>query len=153
MNELQYNKKITKSKIKIAQTVSIFYHIKMLILTFEEVNNKFGIDNKPAKNIRIKDIIRDISLIPIEIVMRDQKPETNLDPRSGFANTEFNIIIHPTDGTNWVLVIRRQGGPVYYVDSFGVETPPLFLEEYVYLGSTERIKHNDESFVGRIIYT
>ena len=56
--------------------------------------------------------------------------------------------LHPTDGTHWVLVIRGEGGPVYYVDSFGVETPPLFLEEYVDLGSNERIQQYDESYCG-----
>ena len=37
---------------------------------------------------------------------------------------------------------------MYYFDSFGVETPPLFLEEYVDLGSNERIKQYDESYCG-----
>ena len=90
--------------------------------------------------IRIEDIGKDISLIPIEIVMRDQKPDS-------FAHPEFNIIVnlHQTDGTHWVSVIRREGGPVYHFDSFGVETPPLFLEEYVDLGSNERIQEYDAS--------
>ena len=35
---------------------------------------------------------------------------------------------------------------MYYFDSFGVETPPLFLEEYVDLGSNERVQHFDESY-------
>ena len=43
----------------------------MLILTFEEFNNKFNIDNNAMSDIRIKDIGKDISLTPIEIVMRD----------------------------------------------------------------------------------
>ena len=49
--------------------------------------------------------------------MRDQKPNSIKDPN-------FNIIInlHPSDGTHWVLIIRREGGPIYYFDSFGVET-------------------------------
>ena len=34
------------------------------------------------------------------------------------------VNLHPTEGTHWVLVIRRKGGPVYYFDSFGVENPP-----------------------------
>ena len=33
----------------------------MLILTFEEFNDKFGIDNKAISNIRIEDIGKDIS--------------------------------------------------------------------------------------------
>ena len=37
---------------------------------------------------------------------------------------------------------------MYYFDSFGVETPPLFLEEYVDLGSNERIQQYDESNCG-----
>ena len=80
----------------------------MLILSFEEFKNKFGIDNNAMSNITIEDIGQDISLIPIEIVMRDQKPDS-------FANPEFNIIVnlHPNDGTHWVLVIRREGGPVF----------------------------------------
>ena len=46
----------------------------MLILTFEEFNNKFSVDNEPMSSIRIKDIGKDISLTPIEIIMmRNQK--------------------------------------------------------------------------------
>ena len=58
-------------------------------------------------DIRIKDIGKDVSLTPIEIKMRDQTPENTSEPN-------FNIIVslHPTDGTYWVLVIRREGGPV-----------------------------------------
>ena len=37
---------------------------------------------------------------------------------------------------------------MYYFDSFGVETPPLFLEEYVDLVSNERIQQYDESYCG-----
>ena len=104
----------------------------MIILTFGEFNNKFNIDNNAMSDIRIKNIGKDISLTPIEIEMRDQTPIKTSEPT-------FNIIVNlnPTDGTNWVLVIRREGRPVYYFDSFGVETPPLFLEENVDLGSNE----------------
>ena len=89
----------------------------MLILSFEEINNDFGIDNKAMSNIRIEDMGKDISLTPIEIVMRDETPLT-------INNDDFNIIfnLHPTDGPRWVLVIRRSSGKVYYFDSFAVET-------------------------------
>ena len=115
----------------------------MLILSFGEFNNKFGIDNKAMSNIRIEDIGKVISLTPIEIIMRVQRPHS-------VANPEFNIIVnlHPNDGAHWVLVIRREGGPVYYFDGFGIETPPLFLEEYIVLGSNERIQEYDESYCG-----
>ena len=43
------------------------------------------------------------------------------------------------------LSYRRECGPLYYFDLFGVETPQLFLEEYVDLGSNERIQQYDES--------
>ena len=68
-------------------------------------------------DIRIKDIGKDISLTPIEIVMRDDKLDNTNE-------TNFNIIVnlHPTDGTHWVLAKRRKDGPKYYFDSFGVET-------------------------------
>ena len=101
-------------------------------------------------DIRIKDIGKDISLTPIEIVMRDQTPDNIGEPASQITNPSSNIIanLHPTDGTHWVLVIRREGGPVYYFDSFGVETPPLFFEEYVDLNSNERIQQYDESYFG-----
>ena len=115
----------------------------MLILTFEEFNNNFNIDNSAMSDIRIKDIGKDISLTPIEIVMRDQTPNNISEPNS---NTIVNL--HPTEGTHWVLVIRREGGPVYYFDSFGIETPPLFLEEYVNVGSNERIQQYDEFYCG-----
>ena len=115
----------------------------MLILTFEEFNNKFKNDNNAMSDIRIKDIGKDISLTPIEIVMRDDKPEMVSEP-----NSNIIVNLHPTEGTHWVLVIRREGGPIYYFDSFGVETPPLFLEEYVDLGSNEKIQQYDESYCG-----
>ena len=115
----------------------------MLILSFEEFNNQFGIDNEPMINIRIKDICKAISLTPIERIMRDKKPEM-------INENKFNIIVnlHPTDGTHWVLVIRRRAGKVYYFDSFGVEILPLFFEENVDLGSNDRIQEYNESYFG-----
>ena len=94
-------------------------------------------------NIRIDDIGKDISLTPIEIVMRDQTPLT-------INNNKSNIIVnlHPTDGTHWVIVLRRRGGKVNYFDSVGVETPPLLLKDYADLGSNERIQEYDESYCG-----
>ena len=114
----------------------------MLILTFEE-KYKLNIDNNAMSDIRKKDIGKDISLTPIEIVMRDE----NLDK---INDNNFNIIVnlHPTDGTHWVLVIKREDGPVYYFDSFVVENPPLFLDEYADIGSNERIQQYDESYCG-----
>ena len=75
--------------------------------------------------------------------MRDEKPFS-------IDENNFNIIVnlHSPDGTPWVLVIRREGAKTYYFDSFGVETPPLFLEEYVDLGSDKRIQEYDESDCG-----
>ena len=56
--------------------------------------------------------------------MRDEKPEM-------ISETNINIIVilHPTDVTQWVLVIRTGGGKIYLFDSFGVEPPPLFLKD------------------------
>ena len=93
----------------------------MLTLTFDEFNNKFNIDNNSMSDIRIKDIGKDISLTPIEIVTRDDKPEMINEP-----NSNIIVNLHLTEGTHSVLVIRRESGPTYYFDSFGVETPPLF---------------------------
>ena len=75
----------------------------MLILTFDEFNNEFDIDNKAMRNIRVEDIGKDISQNPVEIVMRDQKPDS-------IKESNFNIVVklHPTDGTHWVLVLRRE---------------------------------------------
>ena len=69
----------------------------MLILTFEEFNNKFNIDNNAMSDIRTNDMRKDISLTPIEFVMRDQTPDNNSEPN---VNIIFNL--HPTDGTHWV---------------------------------------------------
>ena len=93
--------------------------MKMLILTFEEFNNNFGIDNKAMSNIRLEDIGKDIILTPIEILMRNQNSDNISEPN-------FNIIVnlHPTDGTHWVLVIRREDGPVYYFDSLVLRLLP-----------------------------
>ena len=74
---------------------------------------------------------------------RDQSPETIFEP-----NSNIIVNLHPTDGTHCVLVIRREGGPTSYFHSFGVEIPPLFLEEYIDLGSNERIPQYDESYCG-----
>ena len=115
----------------------------MLILTFEEFNNKFNIDNTAMSEIRIKGIGKDISIKPIEIVMRDETPYNINKP-----NFNISVDLHSTEGTHWVLVIRREGGPTYYFDSFGVETPQFFLEEYVDLGSNERTQLYDESYCG-----
>ena len=115
----------------------------MLVLTFEEFNNKINVDNNAMSDIRIKDIGKDISLTPIEIVMREKTPDNTSEP-----NVNIIVNLHPTDSTHWVLVIRREGGPVYFFDSFGVETPPLFLEESVDLGSNERIQQYDEIYCG-----
>ena len=77
--------------------------IIILILSFEEFNNKFGIDNKAMSNIKIEDI----SQTPIKIIMRDETPETIYE-----NNCNFIVNLHPTDGTQWVLVIRREGGHI-----------------------------------------
>ena len=85
--------------IKIINTVSlsVFITIKMLILSFEEFINKFDIDNKAMSNSKIEDMGRHISLIAIEIEMRDQTPDIEKE-------TNFNLFvkIHPTDGRHWV---------------------------------------------------
>ena len=81
----------------------------MLMLPFEEFNNKFNIDNNAMSDIRIKDIGKDVSLTPIEIVMRDDKPEVVSEP-----NSNIIVNLHPTEGTHWVLVIRKEGGPTLF---------------------------------------
>ena len=48
----------------------------MFILTFEEFNKKLHVDNSAMSDIRIKDIGKDISLTPIEIVMRDKTQDS-----------------------------------------------------------------------------
>ena len=52
---------------------------------------------------------------------------------STIIDKNFNIIVdlHPTDGTNWIFVIIGDSGEVYYFNSVNVETPTLFLEDYV----------------------
>ena len=57
-------------------------------------------------DIRIKDIGKDISLTPIEIVMRDETPDNICEAGSLINEPNFNIIVnlHPTEGTHWVLV-------------------------------------------------
>ena len=74
---------------------------KMIILTFNEINENYNIENKALSKIEIEDIGREISLISIEIVMQDQTPKTISD-----AEHKIFINLHPTDGTLWVLVIK-----------------------------------------------
>ena len=68
----------------------------MLILTFEEFSKKLNIDINAMSDIRIKDLGRNISLTPIEIIMRDQTLNNTSEPN-------FNLIVnlYPTDGTQW----------------------------------------------------
>ena len=54
-------------------------------------------------------------------------------------------LINPTDGSLWILVTKREGSEAFYLDNFGVKTPPIFLEEYIDLRSDERIQEYDES--------
>ena len=101
--------------------------------------------------MKTEDIGRKISFLPLKKVTRDQTP-------SSVSNNNFNIVVHlnAIDRTHWVLFTRRESGetekrrqsPVYYFDSFGVETPPLFFEEYVDIESDERIQEYDESYCG-----
>ena len=58
------------------------------------------------------------------------------------------INLHPTDGTHWVLVIETESTETYYFDSFGVETPPMFLQQYENVRSNERMQENDEPYWG-----
>ena len=74
----------------------------MLVLTFDDFNNKFNLDNNAMSDIKLKDIGKDISLTPIEIVTREQTPDNTSEP-----NVNNIVNLHPTDGTHWVLVIRR----------------------------------------------
>ena len=126
----------------------------MLALSFEEFNNKFGIDNKAMSKVRIDDIGKDISLTPIELIMRYQIPDSIRETASPIKNPNFNISVNldPIEGTHWVLIIRREGGPVYYFDSFGIENLSLVLKEYVNIGSNERIQQYDESFIYDLSY-
>ena len=96
----------------------------MIVLTFEEFNTNFIIHNKATSNIETRNMGRDINLKPIQILIRDQTPDSIND-------SNFNIIVnlHPTDGTHCVIDIRRDGGETCYFDSFGVETKTFFLEE------------------------
>ena len=54
-------------------------------------------------DIRIKDIGKDISLTPIEIVMRDQSPKTICEP-----NSNIIVNLHPADGTHWVFSYKKR---------------------------------------------
>ena len=63
--------------------------------------------------------------------MGDQTPDSISEtaslirePASQIREFNFSIIVnlYPTDGTHWVLVIRREDGPVYYLHKMRVET-------------------------------
>ena len=81
--------------------------MNLLICTVEEFKINLNSGNKARGYIKIKDIVRNISL-PKEIAIRDQKTDNIND-------NNFNIFVHlyPTEG-------RREGGPTYYCHSFGV---------------------------------
>ena len=63
----------------------------MLIVTFEEFNNKFNIDNNAMSDIRIKDTGKNISKKPIEIVMRDQ---TQVNLTSILLSIYIQLMVH-----------------------------------------------------------
>ena len=96
----------------------------MLTLNFEEFIIRFSIDNKPMSIIEIVDMGKDISITPIEIVKKYQTPDSNND-----NNFNIRVNLHPSDGTHWVLVERRDGENNHYFDNFGVETTPLLLKD------------------------
>ena len=74
----------------------------MRLSTFEELLSAFGIKNEAISNFDIERIDSDISIIPFEVEMRDEIPES-------INEDDCNIIvnIHSTDGTRW---IRKAGG-------------------------------------------
>ena len=67
----------------------------MITLTYEEFIIIFRIDNKPIKNIKIEDLGRDISIIPIEISIRDETPHSINE-----KNLNFIVNLHPLDGNH-----------------------------------------------------
>ena len=75
----------------------------MIILGFKEFNNKYNIENKAMSDIPIENIVQDISLILIKVLMQEQTPKTIVN-----EEYSFNSNLHPTDGTNWVLITKKR---------------------------------------------
>ena len=65
----------------------------MLILTFEEFNNKFNNNYNAMSEIRIKDIGKDISLTTIEIVPRDQTLDNTSEPKSKLLSIYIQLMV------------------------------------------------------------
>ena len=66
----------------------------MLVLSFEEFPNVFDNKNEAMSNFDIERIGCDLTLIPIEVVMRSQITESIIED-----NVNFIVNLHPTDGT------------------------------------------------------
>ena len=96
----------------------------MVALNSKEINNNYSIENKAISSIETEDIRRDICVISIEVKKPDQKPKT-------IINEESNVIIlHPTHGTHWVVVIKKENTMIYCSDSFGLEHHHFFTTKY-----------------------
>ena len=76
----------------------------MIILSSNEINEKYNLENKVMSKIEKEDIGGEISLITFEIVMLDQTPKTISD-----AEQKIIINLHPTDGTHWVGFSYKMG--------------------------------------------
>ena len=75
--------------------------------------------------------------------MRDEIPKS-------IKEVSYNSIVNLqcTDGTHWVLIMKRKNNDFHYFDSHDVETKPKSLDKFVDLESDDRKKQDGESFCG-----
>ena len=75
---------------------------------FNDFIKKFNLKNKATSNIKIKNILSSLSLIDVEICLRDGPFKSDI----GIVN------LHPSKGTHWVCYINEN-----YFDSYGCVCP------------------------------
>ena len=93
-------------------------------------------------NINLPNIGEQISIIPLEVIMRDEEPKT-------IRNIDQNIIVNlnPTEGTLCVLVLSKNClGGIYYFDRQCRKKLPLFSQKYTNIGSEEIIQQDSETY-------
>ena len=87
----------------------------MNVLTFDDFLVKSNIEKRAMRNIDLLRIGEQISITPIEVIMRDEEMKT-------IKNIDHNLIVNiqPNEGIHWALVISRDRfGGLYYFDSYG----------------------------------
>ena len=110
----------------------------MKFLSFKEFIEKYRLANEATSNVKIKEILKLMSITECGIYMRDDKFTTN----SGIVN------LYPTKGTHWVMFVNE-----FYFGSYGCP-PPTNILNHIKKGiySEYQIQKNDSYCAAYCLY-